>query len=137
MGNWSDQFFANTLIIYNKNGSSINDLLHSRINNRLDYDVANVEEKYSGFVRNDIHHMKSLKYHSISMNTFIKKWGLGVPGIDWQGPMDEYKDGIYSSAYDITPDIVLECPQWIMYPFFESKIPNLKNKNYINYETQN
>lgn len=134
---WQECDYFLRHLIYNKKGSSINDLLHSRINNRLDYDLVNVEEKYSGFVRNDIHHMKSMKYHNISMNTFIKKWGLGVPGIDWQGPMSEYKDGIYPSAYDITPDVVLESPQWIMYPFFESKIPNLSKKNYVNYEAQN
>jgi hypothetical protein len=40
----------------------------------------------------------------------------------------------YASALEITPDIVLKSPQWIMYPFFETKIPNLKNKNYVNYE---
>ena len=49
--------------------------------------------------------------------------------------MNEYEGPeTYNRALDITPDIVVKSPQWIMYPFFESKIPNLKDKNYINYE---
>jgi hypothetical protein len=132
---WQDCDYFLRQMIYNKEHSSVNDPLHFRVHNKIDYDFVEIE-KHSGFVRNDTHHMKSMKFHETSMNVFIKKWGRGVPGIHWEGPMNEYEGPeTYKRALDITPDIVVKSPQWIMYPFFESKIPNLKDKNYINYET--
>ena len=133
---WQDCDYFLRQMIYNKECSSINDPLHYRVHNKIDYDFVNFE-KQSGFVRKDIHHLNSLKHHEISMKVFIKKWGLGIPGMHWEGSMSEYKgSGNYKKALDITPDIVVKSPQWIMYPFFENKIADLKNKNYINYETQ-
>ena len=131
---WQDCDYFLRQMIYNKESSSINDPLHGRFHNNIDYQFVKIE-KHSGFVRNDIHHMTSLKFHETSMNVFIKKWGRGVPGIAWSASMNQY-EGLetYASALEITPDIVLKSPQWIMYPFFETKIPNLKNKNYVNYE---
>jgi len=120
---WQDCDYFLRQYLYNKQ-STINDAAHGRINNPIDYNFINVE-KISGFYRSDVHHMTSMQYHNISMTTFIKKWGLGVPGLNWK------------SNLDINSDHVLNSPQWIMYPFFESKIINLKSKNYVNYETQN
>ena len=131
---WQDCDYFLRQMIYNKEASSINDPLHHRVHNKIDYQFVEIE-KQSGFVRHDNHHMNSMRFHETSMKVFIKKWGRGVPGIHWEGPMNEYEGPeTYNRALDITPDIVVKSPQWIMYPFFESKIPNLKDKNYINYE---
>lgn len=130
---WQDCDYFLRQLIYNKEHSSINDPLHHRVHNRIHFDFVDFE-RFSGFNRADPHHMKSLEHHNTSMNVFIKKWGYGIPGIHWEGPIKT--DVGYTTALEITPDIVLKSPQWIMYPFFESKIPDLKNKNYINYETQ-
>lgn len=119
---WQDCDYFLRQKIYNE-FSSINDTAHGRIYNPIDYKFVNVD-KLSGFYRKDSSHLKSMKYHEISMTTFIKKWGYGVPGMNW-------------GNLDIDDSYVLKSPQWIMYPFFESKVPNLKDKNYINYETQN
>ncbi len=120
---WQDCDYFLRQYLYNKDCSSINDYPHGRTNNLLDYEFVNYQ-KLSGFHRKDINHLSSMKYHEVSMTAFIKKWGYGIPGMNW-------------GELDITADYVLKSPQWIMYPFFESKIPNLKNKNYINYEAQN
>lgn len=133
---WQDCDYFLRQMIYNKENSSINDPLHFRVHNKIDYQFVEIE-KHSGFVRNDAHHLTSMKYHEISMKAFIKKWGYGIPGIDWSAVMKVDWLQNCKCALDITPDIVLKSPQWIMYPFFESKIPNLKDKNYINYETEN
>ncbi len=133
---WQDCDYFMRQMIYNKEHSSVNDPLHYRVHNKIDFNFVDLE-KHSGFIRNDVHHLTSMKYHETSMNVFIKKWGKGVPGIQWEAAMSEYEGpGEYRNALDITPDIVVKSPQWIMYPFFESKIADLKNKNYINYETQ-
>jgi len=118
---WQDCDYFLRQKIYNQN-SSINDHAHGRVNNPIDYNFVNVD-KLSGFYRKDINHLKSMKYHEVSMTTFIKKWGHGIPGMNW-------------GELDMSPEFVLQSPQWIMYPYFECKIPNLKDKNYINYESQ-
>lgn len=120
---WQDCDYFLRQFIYNDK-SSINDIAHGRINNPIDYQFVN-PEKISGFYRRDINHLKSMKFHEVSMGVFIKKWGYGVPGLDW-----------HNSGLDLTPDFVLQSPQWIMYPYFECKIPHLKNKNYIDYENK-
>jgi hypothetical protein len=131
---WQDCDYFLRQMIYNKENSSINDFPHFRVHNKIDYEFVDFE-RHSGFIRNDIHHMNSIKYHEVSMNVFIKKWGYGVPGIRWSSSMN--LPGLsYKKALDMGPEYVVKSPQWIMYPFFESKIPDLKNKNYINYETQ-
>jgi hypothetical protein len=130
---WQDCDYFLRQLIYNKEHSSVNDPLHHRVHNRINFDFVDFE-RFSGFNRSDPHHMKSLQHHNTSMNVFIKKWGYGIPGVHWEGQIKV--DIGYNTALEITPDIVLKSPQWIMYPFFESKIPDLKNKNYINYETQ-
>lgn len=130
---WQDCDYFLRQLIYNKEHSSINDPLHHRVHNRIHFDFVDFE-RFSGFNRADPHHMKSLEHHNTSMNVFIKKWGYGIPGVHWEGQIKV--DIGYNTALEITPDFVLKSPQWMMYPFFESKIPDLKNKNYINYETQ-
>ena len=105
------------------------------IDHYLKFDFVDFE-RYSGFVRKDPHHIKSMEHHNTSMNVFIKKWGLGMPGMHWGGGLREYSDKRFRTALEITPDVVVKSPQWIMYPFFECKIKNLKDKNYINYETE-
>jgi hypothetical protein len=133
---WQDCDYFLRQMIYNKENSSVNDPLHHRVHNKIDYQFVEIE-KQSGFVRHDVHHLTSMKFHETSMKVFIKKWGKGVPGMHWSGPMDQYEGpGTYRTALDIGPEIVVKSPQWIMYPFFESKIADLKNKNYINYEAQ-
>jgi len=131
---WQDCDYFFRQMVYNKVRSSINDPLHRRVHNKIDFPFVDFGRQ-SGFVRNDQHHMKSLAHHNTSMNVFIKKWGLGIPGIHWETSV-RTKDMSWRSALDIGPDIVVKSPQWIMYPFFEGKISNLKDKNYINYEVQ-
>lgn len=132
---WQECDYFLRQMIYNKEGSSINDHLHFRIHNEIDFKFVDVEKQYSGFVRKDIHHLNSMAHHETSMKVFIKKWGEGIPGVHWSCGMKV--PGLnYSTALEIGPEFVLKSPQWIMYPFFESKIADLKNKNYINYETQ-
>ena len=133
---WQDCDYFLRQMIYNRESSSVNDPLHHRVHNKIDFNFVEIE-KHSGFVRNDIHHLTSMKFHETSMSVFIKKWGKGIPGIRWEAAMDQYEGPIkFRTALEITPDIVVKSPQWIMYPFFESKIKNLKDKNYINYEVQ-
>lgn len=132
---WQDCDYFFRQMVYNKSGSSINDPLHHRVHNKIDFGFVDLE-RHSGFVRKDQHHLKSLSYHNISMSTFIHKWGLGIPGIHWQASVNT-EDRKWNCALDIEPDIVVKSPQWIMYPFFEGQIANLKDKNYINYEVQN
>ena len=131
---WQDCDYLFRQMVYNKDGSSINDPLHFRVHNKIDFPFVDFERQ-SGFVRNDQHHMKSLAHHNTSMSVFIKKWGLGIPGIHWESSVGT-KDRRWNCALDIGPDIVVKSPQWIMYPFFERQIANLKDKNYIDYETE-
>ena len=131
---WQDCDYFFRQMVYNKPNSSINDPLHHRVHNKIDFHFVDFERQ-SGFVREDPHHLKSLAHHKISMSTFIHKWGLGIPGIHWQSSVGT-KDRRWNCALDIGPDIMVKSPQWIMYPFFESKIKNLKDKNYIHYEVQ-
>jgi hypothetical protein len=134
---WQECDYFLRQMIYNKKFSSINDLPHHRVHNKIDYQFVNIE-KQSGYYRRDVHHMNSLKFHEISQKVFIKKWGAGVPATHWEDPMNQYEgSGGYRNALEITPDITVKSPQWIMYPFFENKIPNLKDKNYINYNEIN
>jgi len=132
---WQDCDYFIRQVIYNKENSSVNDPLHYRVHNKIEFDFVDFE-KHSGFVRKDPHHIKSMEHHNTSMNVFIKKWGLGMPGMHWGGGLKEYSDKRFKTALEITPDVVVKSPQWIMYPFFECKIKNLKDKNYINYETE-
>jgi hypothetical protein len=128
---WQDCDYFLRQMIYNRSGSSINDTPHGRVHNPVNYQIVDTS-KETGFDRKDINHMNSIRYHEVSMKTFIMKWGFGIPGMNWASPMTEY-NGPFETALDITPDIVVKSPQWITYPFFECKIPNLKEKNYINY----
>lgn len=129
---WQECDYFLRQVIYNKQNSSINDLLHFRVHNKIDFDFVDVEKQYSGFVRQDPHHLKSIKYHELSMKVYIKKWGYGTPGIDWQSGM-KIPGVEYTSVFDLPKDYV-KMPQWISYPFFENKIPNLKDKNYVDYD---
>lgn len=131
---WQECDYLFRQMVYNKESSSINDPLHHRVHNALDFDIVDFERK-TGFNRGDPHHVESLKHHNTSMKVFIKKWGLGIPGIHWQSSV--HSEGRrWKTALDIGPDIVVKSPQWIMYPFFERQIANLKDKNYIDYETE-
>ena len=131
---WQEGDYFLRQLIYNKQGCSINDVSHGRVHNTLDYEIL-WHGHQTGFSRQDIHHLESLKYHDISLKTFIKKWGWGIPGVGWVNPITQYEGPVqYNMAYDIGPEFFIREPQWIIYPYFESKIKDLKSKGYINYE---
>ena len=77
-------------------------------------------------------HLNSFKYHEISMDVFSKKWGSEKLGCFWNSFSENNRN-----IYEVLEEITVKSPQWIMYPFFESKIKNLSSKNYICYETSN
>lgn len=109
--------------IYNKNFSSVNDFHHGRlINNFQPPDKCKMILDYTylpGAAREDESHKKSQSYHGLSISLFFHKWGN-----------------------DIKPQFWNECPElskldsckilnYILYPYFEKKILNLKEKQYF------
>jgi hypothetical protein len=67
-------------------------------------------------MRNDKRHLDSVKYHEISKNILINKWGQ--QSMNWNV---EYLDSISNSNIQ----------NYIYYPYFEKDIYNLKEKNYL------
>jgi hypothetical protein len=106
-------------VLLNKDKSSINDHFHGRVHNPVMNNV--ILDVPSGYMRNDENHDKSRVYHTISRNVFTHKWaGLLPLGEDPENWTQIVKD---------TPI----CPkQYIMYPYFELKLPSITEK-YIVY----
>lgn len=119
---WQESDYFLRHIVYNKEKSSINDLVSLRVHNQICYNFVDTT-KLTGFLRNDIHHIQSLAYHETSMKIFNEKWP-NVPILKWTE-----SDIVYN-----LPKNYIQSPQWILYPYFENSIEDLKNKNYFNYE---
>jgi hypothetical protein len=125
----ADYFLRAVLLC--KRRCSINDNHHKRIHNPLPNNV--IENVQCGHMRNDEEHLKSAFYHDISKQVFVYKWTGFLPfpvgdTSDWtkcsHHPFEEWNDYVKS---------IHTCPkQYIMYPYFECKLPDLGRK-YINY----
>jgi hypothetical protein len=100
--------------IFNPRNSSINDKMHQRFFNKIDFNILDYS-KQSGFDRCDEFHHASLKYHELSRDIFRLKWGELSP--------QNWKEEI---------ECELKNQQFIMYPYFESKFA-IGNANYIQY----
>ena len=102
--------------IYNKDKSSINDRKHRRINNSIGDKFIDFGDYLIGGMRNDKRHLDSVKYHEISKNILINKWGQ--ESMNWNL---EYLNGISKSNIQ----------NYIYYPYFEKDVYDLKEKNYL------
>ena len=107
-------------LLYNKDKSSINDIEHDRIINKLKDDDIVLEKVLCGHYREEDYTMASAKYHRNSHVMFNFKWkGL---------PLDRNWSKI-PSEYDIS--IVRPNLSNIMYPYFEKDITTLVEQNFI------
>jgi hypothetical protein len=115
----ADYFIRALILLTDK--ISINDLFHKRVWNGIDTSLL-IKNSVTGFLRGDIDHMKSFKYHKITKELFIKKWGFDP----------EYCDNwSYESFKNLKPLI----NSFILYPYFENEIEieTFKKLNYIIY----
>lgn len=119
---WQESDYFLRHIIYNKEKSSINDMSSLRVHNQITYEFLN-PYKLTGFLRQDTYHMESIAYHETSMKIFNEKWP-NIPIVKWTE-----SDVVYN-----LPSDYVKSPQWVLYPYFENSIEDLKNKNYFNYE---
>jgi hypothetical protein len=107
-------YFLRALVL-NRNKSSINDMFHNRIHNAILNKVT--QETLTGFQRNDIEHIRSSRFHSISRNVFTYKWFKHIPNGD-----DPENWGDNHLWIKTAPK------QYMMYPYFECALPNLNSK---------
>lgn len=107
----SDYFLRQKL--FNNLKCSINDPIHdNRTHNRINAQLIDRNREW-GNRRGDIHHISSLRYHSISANVFTQKWGID-PGLSWNN----------------ATKILL--PQFMQYPYFEVDLLHSAKENYAN-----
>jgi hypothetical protein len=100
--------------IYNKEYSSINDRKHKRLHNTIGDKFINHDDHLIGGMRSDPRHFNSIKYHNISHQILIQKWGSEIWNIDYLNTLS-----------------VSKIPNYVYYPYFEKDIYNLKEKNYL------
>lgn len=101
--------------IYNKDKSSINDRLF-RCHNKIDCKILSDDDNLIGAGRKDKRHIDSVKYHDISKNILINKWGQESVSCEFN-----FFDRIERSNIQ----------NYIYYPYFEKDIYDLKGKNYL------
>lgn len=113
-------YFLRALILLNES-VSINDYFHKRVWNGINTNLI-IQKTITGFLRGDGAHLNSFKYHRITKQLFIKKWGFDPEG---------YSDWNYETLKNLTPNF----ESFILYPYFESLIDEntLKKLNYIIY----
>jgi hypothetical protein len=126
-------------LIYNREGSSINDPLHGRLHNALagsavtrfdlvkylegeEIDGDPAERTDSMLItvprmnlRRRRAHLSSIKFHGLSAAVFFHKWG--VSDVHWT-----------AKHYAVRNSLI---PNYITYPYFEKDIESLREKNYI------
>jgi hypothetical protein len=100
--------------IYNKEYSSINDRKHKRLYNTIGDKFISHDDHLIGGMRSDPRHLNSTKYHNISHQILIQKWGSEIWNIDYLNTL-----------------CVSKIPNYVYYPYFEKDIYNLKEKNYL------
>jgi len=139
IGSQEADYFLRALI-YNREGSSINDLIHGRLHNSVegntfapygDFKKGLEREETDGdpaeradsilvtVPRMNIHrkraHLSSMKYHGLSELVFYHKWGLR--GYQWTADHHAVRSSLV--------------PNYITYPYFEKDIDGLREKKYI------
>ena len=103
----ADYFLRN--VLYNAQKTSINDIHHKRTHNEINNTI--IQESKTGRQREESSHISSLKYHTISENVYIEKWG--------DSPGNHIKNGWnYDNLKHLTPKI----KYYMMYPYFEQNI---------------
>ena len=107
-------------LLYNKDKSSINDIEHDRIINKLKDDDIVLEKVLCGHYREEDYTMASAKYHINSTNMFYFKWRNLPLDRNWSKIPSEYDISI------IRPNL-----SNIMYPCFEKDIATLVEQNFI------
>jgi hypothetical protein len=101
--------------VYNRDNSSINDRLFKSYN-QIECEIISNDDHLVGAGRKDKRHLDSVKYHEISKNILIHKWGQESVTCDFQ-----FFDKISKSNIQ----------NYIYYPYFEKDIYDLKEKNYL------
>jgi hypothetical protein len=118
-------------LIHNRERCSINDLVHGRQHNVVEGNALRCsstrsvenEQRADSLLITSPHwnvdrkeaHLSSIKYHPLSETVFRHKWGIGA-------------DPWTSAHHEIRHSRV---PNYIMYPFFEKDVEELREKNYI------
>ena len=127
-------YFLRAVLLY-KDNVSINDDFHGRVHNPVEKDIF-IESVPTGFMREDIHHKNSNTHHNISFRIFLYKW-MGIlpfrciPSTYLQ--VEHTKDKFPIENWDDYIKNLQTCAkQYMMYPYFECKLPNL-DKKYINF----
>jgi hypothetical protein len=96
-------------MLYNTNKCSINDYRHERVHNG---EVNNIiKHTKSGHDRGDVFHIESKKYHQISENIYIQKWGDSA-----------YNHAVRGWNYEKLKNLYPLIPNYIYYPYFEKNI---------------
>jgi len=109
-------------VLFNKENSSITDVVHNRMHNELNFNIIDYC-KPTGFMRSDIHHHASLKYHFVSGDLFMLKWkGNESRDCPWQYWDEQSLNRFY-----------IDRPQHILYPYFEWSFVK-GNLNYYQYK---
>jgi len=101
-------------LIYNKEYTCINDMRHGRLLNAVNFDICYRPVDQDIFSEA---HKQSMNYHPINRKIFEVKWGISPEN--------------WSETLIKNPPIKSNIHNFIMYPYFESNIDNLLNKNYI------
>lgn len=139
IGSQEADYFLRALI-YNRENSSINDLIHGRVHNALegntyapygdfkkglereDSDGDPAERADSMLIavpRMNLHrkkaHLTSMRFHRLSETIFGHKWGLR--GHQWT-----------TEHHAVCKSLI---PNYITYPYFEQDVEGLGEKNYI------
>ena len=125
LGYHEGDYFLRSLI-YNRDGCSINDVLHGRLHNAVEANAINVddeEERADSLLIASPHwnvdrkgaHISSVKFHPLSATVFRHKWGLS------EAPWT-------SEHYAVRNSLV---PNYMMYPYFEKDVESLREKNYL------
>lgn len=127
-------YFLRAVLLY-KNDVSINDTFHGRVHNPIGEDMLIINSP-TGFIRKDSYHYKSSEYHNISYRMFLYKW-MGILPFrcipSTYMDVKEIKDKFPIEQWDDYIKNIMVCAkQYMMYPYFESKLPDL-DKKYINF----
>ena len=107
-------------LIYNREKSTINDIEHDRIINKLDENNIILENVIGGHYREETSTLLSSKYHSNSHTMFYFKWSNLPLDRSWSRIPKDF------NILELKPVI-----SHIMYPYFEKDINTLKEQNFL------
>lgn len=127
-------------LIYNRESSSINDPLHSRLHNALEGNAITLFDNFMKYLeREEIEgdpkertdsmlitvprmnlrrreaHLSSIRFHTLSAAVFNHKWGVSDFG--WTAEHHSLRNSLI--------------PNYVTYPYFEKDIEGLREKNYV------